>query len=55
MKELTKEEIVTEIKKDALKALCDRYDRIYGEYPEHPHEGAAVYSYFLRLEKGLKF
>lgn len=48
------EEIVNAINSDALKTLCTRYDNKTGEYPEHEHEGAAVFAFFEKLKDKVK-
>ena len=48
------EEILSAIDYSALKPLCVRYDNKTGEYPEHEHEGAAVFEFFEKLKDGVE-
>ena len=43
------EEIVNAINPDALKALCTRYDKEIGEFPEYAYAGASVFKFFEEL------
>lgn len=46
--------IVNAINSDVLKALCIRYDNKIGEYPEHKHEGAAVFAFFEKMKDNVE-
>ena len=48
------EDIVNGIDPDALRRLCTRYDNKTGEYPEHEHEGAAVFAFFEKLKDDIE-
>jgi hypothetical protein len=48
------EDLVNRIDSDVLKALCIRYDNKTGEYPEHEHEGAAVFAFFEKLKDNIE-
>ena len=48
------EDIVNRINPDALRMLCTRYDNKIGGYPEHEHEGAAVFEFFEKLKANVE-
>lgn len=46
-------DLIAGIKPEALKALCDSYDKVCGMYPESYYEGAALFEYYCKIiEKG---
>lgn len=47
-------DIVNAMNSDVLKALCTRYDNKAGSYPEHEHDGAAVFAFFEELKDNVE-
>ena len=44
--DLTQIKFFEELFEEKLKALCDKYDDRYGEYPESTYEGSAIYEFY---------